>query len=575
MENTTDAETIMETGRDNPIVENAGADGVGAVDAAVAAVAADTRHPPAHPAAEQRHTPLPDSRRGPGRPSIAAGDTGCMPPSGPQQEPQPARKHPAGPTRSRPKGPVNGVRKFIIESTFGLPRVRGSRKSRPCDVCRHRKIACVIATEPPCDFCRSRDLECTGVLGLKYGLNIDSGVPLHGSELATAPEALPQHRLVDVCDGLSVKPSVKPPENVAAKPPPRQTVETTVMPPTSPADDETEVHLDNCEGQSIYYIGPGAEQDSLLLDSFRYPILNDCPLARCKIVPVHPGGESSTDRPVNFLLLNRTQSEAASLSKKNSLEVIEGNAFPYGPILVRLYFAHIHPAFPILPKSRFLRSYSTDRESIPSSLRGAVYAVASTFWAHDKSLPGRCPIQQHAMLDLAHSALRREIESPSLFIVAACLLIIHGTSGKAENIETPATWTLAAQATAAAQMIGLHQDPGRWKIPSDEKRLRRKLWWACYATDCFSSMAFGNPPHIGAGGWSTLEPSLEDLRCDEDVPSNLEHLIEGENTRFDVTTGARFLELVKISKYMREILDSNLLVPSIHPKSLNNAGTPR
>lgn len=41
-------------------------------------------------------------------------------------------------------------RKFVIQSTFGVPRERRSRKSRPCDACRRRKTACIITTEPPC-----------------------------------------------------------------------------------------------------------------------------------------------------------------------------------------------------------------------------------------------------------------------------------------------------------------------------------------------------------------------------------------------------------------------------------------
>lgn len=43
-------------------------------------------------------------------------------------------------------------RKFVIQSTFGVPRERRSRKSRPCDACRRRKTACIITTEPPCKF---------------------------------------------------------------------------------------------------------------------------------------------------------------------------------------------------------------------------------------------------------------------------------------------------------------------------------------------------------------------------------------------------------------------------------------
>lgn len=48
-------------------------------------------------------------------------------------------------------GSYGRPRKFVIQSTFGVPRERRSRKSRPCDACRRRKTACIIAVEPPCE----------------------------------------------------------------------------------------------------------------------------------------------------------------------------------------------------------------------------------------------------------------------------------------------------------------------------------------------------------------------------------------------------------------------------------------
>lgn len=127
-----------------------------------------------------------------------------------------------------------------------------------------------------------------------------------------------------------------------------------------------------------------------------------------------------------------------------------------------------------------------------------------------------------------------------------------------DTVETPTTWTLSAQATAAAQLIGLHQDPGEWKIPQDEKHMRRKLWWATYVTDCLASVSYGNPPHIGAGTFSTMDLSMEDVRCNEDVPVELRYLVDGEDEEFDVSTGARYLELVRVTVKLRAILDSSL-----------------
>lgn len=41
-------------------------------------------------------------------------------------------------------------RKIKLETRHGASRESRSRKDRPCDACRSRKSACVIAVKPPC-----------------------------------------------------------------------------------------------------------------------------------------------------------------------------------------------------------------------------------------------------------------------------------------------------------------------------------------------------------------------------------------------------------------------------------------
>ena len=168
------------------------------------------------------------------------------------------------------------------------------------------------------------------------------------------------------------------------------------------------------------------------------------------------------------------------------------------------------------------------------------------------------PFQQHELVDHAHKALRREIENPNLFVVQACLLLIHVTPPAIDSMEAPTTWTLAAQATSCAQMIGLHLEPGQWNINATEKHLRRKLWWAILCTDCWSSICHGNPPHIASTSYNTTPLTMEDMRCDEDVPEDLRHLVEPPDTGFEVSTGARFMQMIHIARSLRTVLDCSL-----------------
>lgn len=322
--------------------------------------------------------------------------------------------------------------------------------------------------------------------------------------------------------------------------------------------------LEDIVDRTAYYMGPTSEQDTFLLDAFRYGILSEKYNLDANVVQVHGGSSLPDDRPVHFLLLEVGHPDHVNRARQDASDSIEAKVWPYGENLVRLYFRHVHPVFPVVSKVRFLRSYHADKKRIPACLRGAIYSLASVFWRYDMALGGTpCPYQQHELVDYAHAALRREIENPNLFVLQACLLLIHVTPPAIDSMEAPTTWTLAAQATACAQMIGLHQDPGQWNIDFTEKKLRRKLWWAAFITDCWSSICHGNPPHISASSFTTCPLTMDDVRCDEDVPEELQYLVEPPDTYFEVSAGARFMEMVNIARYLRTVLDCSLLVPPL------------
>lgn len=297
----------------------------------------------------------------------------------------------------------------------------------------------------------------------------------------------------------------------------------------------------------------------MLLGAFRYDILDEYQSVDANVVPVYHGTTAADDRPVNFLFLATERTDAANQAIQTASDAIEAMVQPYGEHLVRQYFRQVHPVLPIVPKLRFLRLYASNKESIPACLRGAVYGLASVFWERsDSGIREPRPFAQHEILDHAHAALRRERENPNALSLTACLLLIHATPPSIPTIEEPTTWTLSAQATAAAQILGLHQDPSEWSIPTDEKQTRRKLWWAVYMTECWSAVCYGHPPHIGSPSFNTLDPVMGDLHGGEDIPEELHFLVDPANIMFDIAVGARFLEMVKISRHLRDVLDSSL-----------------
>ncbi|KAM3468007.1 hypothetical protein MY5147_008363 [Beauveria neobassiana] len=316
--------------------------------------------------------------------------------------------------------------------------------------------------------------------------------------------------------------------------------------------------LEDNVNKTANYMGPAAEQDTHVLDSFRYMIVSEIDEIDADYLQVYPGSSQSNDPPVHFLLLENEVPEYTNRPKREASLAIESRVYPYGPNLVRLYFKYVHPVYPVVSKVRFLRLYNSSKEKIPASLRGAIYALATVFWNRDPSLKGPCPWEQHELHTQAQSSLRCELENPNLANLQACLLLIHMAPPWTDTVETPSIWILAAQAVSNAQMSGLHQDPSNWNIESWEKKLRKKLWWAIYMADCWTSICHGNPPHIYRESFDTTPPDLEDVRFDEDVPEDLKHMVDPDSSVFQVAVGQRFLEMVRITRIVREIIDCSL-----------------
>lgn len=324
--------------------------------------------------------------------------------------------------------------------------------------------------------------------------------------------------------------------------------------PQNPPTDLVQTLEDN-PGTTTHSMGLAAEQDPYFMNAFRSVLVGDRGGIDAGLLQVYQGGPDPDDHPIHFLLLQDEFPTHRNNAKHAAADAIETLVGSHGQALIRLYFRHVHSVIPVISKGRFLRQYMNAKNDIPASLRGAVYALACVFWDQDPSAAVPCPFLQHELVNHAQESLRHELEAPNLSRLQASILLMHVVPPDIDSVETPYTWIMAAQATACAQMIGLHQDPAKWNIAPWEKKLRRKLWWASYLTDCWSSVCHGNPPHIGADSFNTSLPDLDDLRSDEDLSHDLHNMVDARDATFHVSDGARFLEMVSIARHLRNVLD--------------------
>lgn len=318
------------------------------------------------------------------------------------------------------------------------------------------------------------------------------------------------------------------------------------------------------DGRDItaHSLGLSGEQDTNLLASFRAMILNEADSVDADIIQVYPGNGAGKP-PLHFYMLRDAFMPYDDAVKDQSSRTIEEKVSPHGPTLVRLYFKYVHPVYCVVSKCRFLRAYKEDRLRIPPSLRGVIYGLALVFWDRDPQLAlTPCPCEQWELFQAAQASLDRELDGPNLWKLQACLLMLHDMAASNCTFESPRTWTLSAQAVACAQMTGINRDPTDWSIEPWEKSLRRKLWWATFVTDTWASVSHGNPPHIYHASYTTADLDMDDLRFDEDVPDDLRYMVDAENVAFDLSTGARFLELVRLTQILHPLIQNSLYVSS-------------
>jgi hypothetical protein len=72
------------------------------------------------------------------------------------------------------------------------------------------------------------------------------------------------------------------------------------------------------------------------------------------------------------------------------------------------------------------------------------------------------------------------------------------------------TWSAIGAVVAAAQNLGLHDDPTDWRLLPWEKRLRKRLWWQIYCMEKFTAHGLGRSSVIPEDSYNVPLLSAED-----------------------------------------------------------------
>lgn len=401
-----------------------------------------------------------------------------------------------------------------MEGSTAIPKVRQrrffnrNRKERPCDNCRRRKCKCVRPQgSKQCEQCTEHDEQCTYVLAPPPRRRRLSK-PLSDSE---SPEEIPLETSID-------RSAVEHDEGMSIWKP--------------------ELFLSmNEEYYSELLSGPLAISASSTF-GMTLNIDND-----------HYLRSVSVD--VAFMMTRDREIAVDQQFRARILEVVA----PHQDKLLNLYFEVIHSAYPIIHKESFFWKWA--RKQLNPALLAAMFLLASQWWTYSPELVTEKQVDLSKLASLAMECYQRLLDRPRLSTIQAGLLLMQ-TTGKVRN-SFPDSWLLTAQIVACAQKIGLHLDCSNWSIPSWEIPPRRKVAWAVYIHDTWSSAFRQLPAKINSRDWFVFRLDIDDFELSSADPSSKTSLESADLT----------IELVNLTIIVSDILNifyfSGLKRPSIMP----------
>ncbi|KAJ5087251.1 hypothetical protein N7456_010867 [Penicillium angulare] len=429
-------------------------------------------------------------------------------------------------------------------------RVYKSRKSRPCDFCRYRKVTCDMPHGPPCRRCTNKDQPCTfddepgprkrtkmvdwfaeldafqdagswahvlpdGILepGSENALGLGNGLNQEGMGFSVCE----QHTQLSIHSPQSGSDLAIPSVSAYSSPDMQmspQPVSVNVLPfdnPPLPGSDPPRVHsLENVPNAFSFYIGPTGVSDVHVLSNqpydtenvslpkvngLRYRIVNSSVGDNNQYKPIPRTVFGITDHSLIDKAQPRLGSDGMEHAWTRLWNMVDTTAAWH---LVQLFSRYIDPYFPIVSKSQ-IPPTPAEVKSIPLGLLTAMCATALPFIMYDETLYTLLlhPPQAEDLYQLCWLAVSQDLHAPSLATLQACLLLQQRLPTNMYLSDTAFAWTLMSTALSVAQTIGLHRDPTDWaSVPAWERNVRRRLWWGLCITENWVAFTRGMPSHI-------------------------------------------------------------------------------
>ncbi|KAH7336388.1 fungal-specific transcription factor domain-containing protein [Rhexocercosporidium sp. MPI-PUGE-AT-0058] len=378
------------------------------------------------------------------------------------------------------------------EAQVSLGRKYKSRKERPCDACRKRKICCTRdAYEKDCSLCRTRGESCQYVLppNVRRNRQPNTAPQVPTSSPSSTGSVLSRH------------------------------VETTSRPLVSSGIGEW-----ICQ-----FVGLSGDQDPYVLRHCSFNQQNCYRGAEWAVLKIK--GHGNGDVPLHFTVVPDSQLDARP--EYYPTTDTESVVIPHANDLLNTYFAVVHPSYPLLDTARFNPPPRTG-----DPLLAVMYNLAAPF----------CPSSPHhfpALSSFVHQALPIEHQHPRLETLEASLLHLQRHTPMSSSPTPSGISSSIGSLVGIAHDLGLNNDPSNWSLsPSDTNR-RIRIWWALFIQDKWSALGLGRPSYLNDEHSNVPLPTI----------SNFSHLSLANNP-LALTPALQFIAMAHLSSILSDVLNS-------------------
>ncbi|KXT17020.1 hypothetical protein AC579_4330 [Pseudocercospora musae] len=337
-----------------------------------------------------------------------------------------------------------------------------SRKERPCDACRRRKVCCIRERgDDACSLCRMQNTSC------RYDQGPTPRRRRPASAVATATSS-----------GESDQTTAGP-----------------ILIHSNTAPLTPSVSQEQNSGEWIsQYVGLSADQDPYVLRHSNFNKSNYYKSGDWACLRVRSDGLV----PSIFTLVPDTHLDARPAHHPPS-SLLDA-AYPLHHELLSTYFEVVHTSFPLLDPSRFVKGNKID---LP--LLGAMYSLSKPYCSAASELP------YQPLHSFVFQALPIEARTPRLDSIEAGLLFLQRHNQIHRAPTTPGLYAEIGGLVGMCHDAGLNVDPSKWDLSAADKSRRKRLWWALYIFDKWAALGLGRPSYIHVDDSNVAALGIEDI----------------------------------------------------------------